>query len=159
MDFVPTVVEVHEARPRLGKKTVCDLVADAAVEDGLVLPAKRDTFANSLLQAYKRFLSTPNKGLHGNSKLTEEEEDFLLGYLKGSARIGDDIKNFEIREIAEVLFPEKSFGDTWCAILLSTLVILLILLKVQELQGEKQGRSQVWSKQVDVVLEDFDSHP
>ena len=46
-------------------------------------------------------------------KLTEEEEDFLVGFLNGSNRHGDAIGKAEILETADIVFPDKSFGKTW----------------------------------------------
>lgn len=114
MGFVPTVVALRDKHQELKKKTACDLVADAAVESGYVASPSRDTFANSLLASYKRYLENPEKDMrHGNMKLTEEEEDFLVGFLKGSNRHGDSIGKAEILETADVIFPDKSFGKTW----------------------------------------------
>ncbi len=114
MDYVPTVLATHEAHPELGVKTVCDLVAQAALEKGLILSPYLDTFENSLRVSYNRFLKSPEvERSHGNKKLTDEEEDFLVGFLKGSTLGGSAIGKAEIVESAEVLFPDKTFGETW----------------------------------------------
>lgn len=114
MGYVPTVVALREKHQELKKKTACDLVADAAVESGYVASPSRDTFANSLLTAYKRYLEDPEKDKrHGNMKLTEDEEDFFVGFLKGSTCFGDAIGKAEIFEAANVIFPDKSFGQSW----------------------------------------------
>jgi len=114
VDYVPTVVATHLAYPSLGVKTVCDRVAEAALEAGLIKAPYLNTFANSLRTSYRRYLQNPNKDArHGNLKLTEDEEDFLLGFLEGYKRHGQALGQAEIIEIAEILFPEYSFGESW----------------------------------------------
>ena len=108
------VVATREAHPELGVKTACDLVADAALEKGLLLTPYRDTFVNSLRVSYNRYLKSPEKERsHGNKKLTNEEEDFLVGVLDGLTLSGGAIGKTEIIETAEVIFPDMTFGDTW----------------------------------------------
>jgi hypothetical protein len=111
---VPYVTDLREAYPSLGKKAACDHVADSAVEAELILEAKRDTFANSLLQAYKRYLYVPSgHENHGNSKLSEADEDLLLGIIEGSKRGKNAVGKAEIIDIASILFPDRTFGLKW----------------------------------------------
>jgi hypothetical protein len=112
--LVPFVAGAMLDSPHLSVLGACRLVALAAVQKHFTVAAKAPDFTESLRKAYYHAKKKPNADYyHGNSKMTVEDEDLLIGIALGMTRCGESMGAKEIRTLAADLFEEYTFGGAW----------------------------------------------
>ncbi len=119
--LVPFVVGAMKDDSVLTVLDACRLVASAAVKKRFTTADKAPDFTESLRKTFYRVKKNSNDvQYHGNSKLTKEDEDLLLGITLGMTRCGDSMGAKEIRALAADLFEGITFGDDWYISFLSS---------------------------------------
>jgi hypothetical protein len=93
-------------------------VFDKNVATGRLSESERDRFIEGVRKAYRSLKNRqrPDGSMenHGNSLLTRDEEQILLGFIQGRTRGGDTVTPLLIRQTASAAFPDNgSFSEIW----------------------------------------------
>lgn len=92
-------------------------IADNAVKARRIRLEGRKSFIVGLKSAYYRELKRRERqyGHHGNCKLSNFEEQCLVGFAAAWAEAGEKVSHKHICDIARVFRPDLTFGEEWCA--------------------------------------------
>jgi len=99
------------------RETVAE-VFDWCLAKGRTKEEDRDRWCEGVRKAHRsyrdRLRADGRHELHGNSALSVDEEDILIGFLRGKARGGLKVTVSCIRNTALTIFGDKGkFGDEW----------------------------------------------
>lgn len=93
--------------------TAVRAVVEAGIEKRLLRREDYDVNVENIRRGFYYARSHENDdSTHGNSHLTMEKEQILLGFIEGLARAGRDMTKSAIKLLAHDLF-DGEFGNTW----------------------------------------------